>query len=723
MVLLLLLVVGLLVAVRVGGEDPVEVVGWTLLGAVGAAPALAVGVGWLAPTFLGPGLLAAVAGVVIAALLATGGWPALRDHPWRAPSGGEWLALGVAAGVTVVTAVLHTDAELMLSLAAWLNTGEAECFYMQTFALVGELNPGGDAGGLRDAWAIVNSPGNVFYTAPLMSTLDAATFRVADVLFRTLLFLFVQLTLFRWTRRRDLALLGGLFAVLNPFVLSVEVLDRNIIAAALSAALLFALRARPEQLLVQGWLLGLLTVSGLRFLPVAFALSVAAVHQARGWTLRQAGALAAAAVLPIAIAAPHLSHHGLHSLGETESLPGLASMTFQYLPRTPFLPYPTSIFYFLDMLDLFGLLVCGLAVVGLLRLLRREPAWMLALAGPIVAIGVVLAVQRDWIQGDKVRIALEALVPLVLLASLGVRELLDRSRRKAGLRDLAVAGALLAALGFGAGRVEVDADPGTYLRHPVYQADTAQRMEPARRTLRRFGVLPDYRRLGPKLDAGRKRAEERTLRSALFAPGSPLARRAADAGWWGGDAAPPPPRRTPSTDAVDLAIDLALLPGQPREAVSVLPADPERPVFVDLAARDELVDVYFRSAQVPWQPQRLPIVALPMRAETWAMGELYLDLNAFTSYGTDELGFVRVAPIHFAQLPGGRPAAIANSMTALPNDDRGSVVVVRVPVGFRVLVRDWLVNGVAGTPHRVDSWLVRTDGRVRFLYGEPESYL
>lgn len=727
MVLVLLLIVGLLIAVRVGGDDPVELLGWTLLGAVGVAPALVVLIAWAGPMFVGPGLLAAVALLVGGLLLGTGSWRALRDHPWRAPTPGEAAALVAAAAVAGLSAALHTDAELLLSLASYLNTGEAECFYMQTFSLVGELQPGSDAGGVRDAWSIVNSPGNVIYTAPLMATLDAVTFRVGDVLFRTLLFLFVQLSLFRWTRRRLLALLGGLFAVLNPFMLSVEVLDRNVIAAALSAALLFALRARPEQLFTHGWLLGLLTVSGLRFLPACFAVSVVAVHQARGWSLRQVGTLLAAMVVPLAVAAPHLQHHGLHSLGETEGISELASMTLQHLPRTPFLPYPTGIFYFLDMLDLLGLIVCALAVVGALRSFRGEPAWMVALVVPVLAIGAVLSIQRDWLQGDKVRIAIEALVPIVLLASLGIADLFDGShRRKPALRDLVVATLVLAVGGFAVGRIEVPPDPGTYMRHPVYQADTPERMVPARRVLRRFGLLPDYGRLGPKLDIARKRAEEATLRAVLFSPGSTLAKRAADAGWWDGRDAPALPRVARSAATIDLEIDLGRLPTEPRTAVRALPQDESREVFVDLGAPDELLDIYFRSATVPWQPQPLPVTALPLRPETWALGELYLDVNAFTAYGTDELGFVRVAPIHFRQLPDGRSAAIANAMTALPNDDRSAVVVVRVPVGFRVLVRDWLVDGVAGTPHRVDSWLIESEDsgvRVRFLYGEPESYL
>ena len=721
MVLFLLLLVGLLLAVRMVDEGPVELLACTLLGALAPASLVVVGLAWLVPTFAGPWLLAAVAGLMAAALLATGGWRRLREWRWRVPRWHEALVLAAAAVVAGVTWLLHTDAELLLSLASWLHTGEAECFYMQTFSLVGELNPAGDTSGVRPAWEIVNSPGNVVYTAPLMATLESATFRVVDVLVRVLLFLFVQLLLRSWTGRRDVALLGALFAVFNPFVLSVEVLDRNLITAALSAALLLALRERPDRPLVHGVLLGLVAISGLRLLPICFGASVLAIHAARRSRPREYGAIAAGFLPSLLVVLPHLRAHGLRSMGETEGLFGLFWLTLAELPRTPLLPFPTGVWYLLQSLDLLGVLACGLALAGAAWSFRRQRAWTAALVLPLLGMAGVLSVQRDWVQGDKLRIALEGLVPLVLLAGWGCKELIEGRRKPAAWGWLAAAIAVTWGLGLGAARLEGVPDAGTGKRHPVYQTETEARLQPARRTLRGFGLLPDYSRLATKLEVGRKRRQEAALRWTLFGPSSVLGDRLRGAGWWGGEPPEAPPQRG-LEGRVGLEVDLALLPTDPAGAVRVLGDEPEQPWFVDLTERERLIDVYYRAVAVPWQSQELTVTALPLRSETWALGELNLDLNAFAAYGRDPDGFVRVGPVHHRLHPGGAPAT---AMTALP-DAGDARIAVRLPEGFRLVVRDWLVNGLAGTPHRVDSWLIEVrDGQaeVRFLLGEPESYL
>jgi hypothetical protein len=50
----------------------------------------------------------------------------------------------------------------------------------------------------------------------------------------------------------------------------------------------------------------------------------------------------------------------------------------------------------------------------------------------------------------------------------------------------------------------------------------------------------------------------------------------------------------------------------------------------------------------------------------------------------------------------------------------------RLPKDLLVEVRYWVVSGVNGTPHRVDSWRIALDDkgcpRAEFFYQEPESY-
>jgi hypothetical protein len=148
--------------------------------------------------------------------------------------------------------------------------------------------------------------------------------------------------------------------------------------------------------------------------------------------------------------------------------------------------------------------------------------------------------------------------------------------------------------------------------------------------------------------------------------------------------------------------------------------------FVDLTDPERL-DVVFKQVDVRWQPEPLPVVAFPLQAGTSAPAELTLELNAFQTLGDDELGLVRVGPIHQWLDGAARTRGVATGMTALPQADRHPAIVVRVPQGTAILVRNWLVDGIAGVPHRIDSWWVEVDehgtARVSFHPFEPESYL
>ena len=148
--------------------------------------------------------------------------------------------------------------------------------------------------------------------------------------------------------------------------------------------------------------------------------------------------------------------------------------------------------------------------------------------------------------------------------------------------------------------------------------------------------------------------------------------------------------------------------------------------WVDLSRPEELLDIYFRAIRVPWQPEELTATVLSQHPQGSVLGEFYVELNAFSHVGSDELGLLQVLPIHLRKLSSDDPEVVSNSMTALPFENSGSLIQLRVPTETRVLIRDWLIDGASGTPHRIDSWEIRVvnkEPKVRFLYGEPESYL
>ena len=471
----------------------------------------------------------------------------------------------------------------------------------------------------------------------------------------------------------------------------------------------------------------MVSISGLRFLPLCFLVSVLAVHRFELWRPSRWGRLLAGFSIPFAVGVPHLLEHGLHSLGESEGMVQLAWLALRDLGRTPFVPYPNGAFYLLQMLDFFGAIFFALVLVGGVGVFRRQRPWAIALLGPIAVILLVLGTQRDWLQQEKLRIALEALVPLVSLAALGLADLSQSSGKlRRQVRLLGGSLLLVFALGSLASSVHGNPDLSTHLRHSVYQSETPQRLEPARAVLRGFGVFPDYRRLHDKLDIQRKRAEEALLRQGLLSDGK-VDRFLSFGSGWGRSGAPEVDlMRGESGQWVNLEIDLALLPTRPEEAAQFVPGMADFSPWVDLSRPDELLDIYFRSVQVPWQPEELTATVLSQHPQGRVLGEVYVELNAFIDRGSDELGFLRVLPIHLRKLSLDDPEVVSNSMKALPFDDSGSLIQLRVPAGTRVLLRDWLIDGSSGTPHRMDSWEIRVvdkQPKVRFLYGEPESYL
>lgn len=725
LVLPLLLLLGFLIALRLRPRGAVEWTAWTLLLALTAAPLAALALAWIGRWYVGPTLLVAVAAPASLALL-PGTLGRLKELGSTPPDRWEVAALLLAAATAGFTALHHHGGELLLSLASWLGRGEAECFYMQSFALVRGLDPAGDPAGIREAWSIINTPGNVAFTAPLLPLLKGATFRVVDALVRALLLLLIFACVRRWTDRPAAALLAGLFAVGNAWILRVEVLDRNVIAATLTAALLLALWTWPDKPLLHGLLLGLAAGTGLRCLPLVFAAPVLGLHLGRRAPLRDHGLLLAGFTAAFAVELPHLLHHGLHSLGETEPIGALAWAAISDPSRSPGLAFPNAVQYLLEGLDLFGLLACGLILVGAVASVRGPGRRLMGLMLPVLGVALVLAIQRDWLQFDKGRILLCATAPLAILLGRATAELLDPARRRAAAIGLLVAVAALWGLGLAAGRVDVPAEAGSRGRHPIYQGETAPRLELQRASLRRAGLLPDWSRLGPKLDVGRKRAEEAALRQALFGlhASESIRRVPVQAGWWAVEPGRPA-EAEPGGDLVDLEIDLEALVTDPDAAVRLLPDEPGRRPWVNLGEESPL-DLYYRSVRVSWQPQELPVAVLPLRPEVGALGELYVDLNALIGFGLDEAGFERVGGVDLLRRPDGWELARRTGMTALPEPDRSPTLVLRVPRRMPVVVRDWLVDQSSGTPHRVDSWWIEVEGdeaRCRFLFGEPESYL
>lgn len=705
-----------------GGRGLVERCAYSLLFGLSAVPLLAVSAALFGVSYVTPAHLALSAAVWLAGL----GWLVRRQS--RGPGTStdaapdrlypQSIVLLGAAAVALVAGLFHSDAKHLLSLRSYLDRGEAECFYMLTFSLVEALNPAREAAALPNPYAIISTPGNVLFTAGFYPLLGDQTFRVLQIAFQALLFLFLFLVLTRLRIRWPVALAVAVFAGLNPYMLSIEELDRNTIALALSAAFAHALLSRPDAIALHGALFGLVAGTGLRFLPLVFAVPLVAFHARRGRTVRDWAVLAATAAAVFAVNVPHLFEHQLESMGEPLTFPTLLWMALADAHRTPFLPYPNAVLYFLSVVSHFGVVVTALVAFGAARMLvtRRSAA----LAGLFVlgVTGLVLGVQRDWLESDKIRILLWALVPAFVFLAVGLDALLDRERRGRRFAELAVAlGVTIAAVAFARG-VTVPADATTYGRKPVYQSETPAFARHYQERFAAVSLLPNYDRLYLKLDLTRKREEERALRTTLF-------------GADGGGATEPAPAtaQVASTGTgrfTNLRIDLERLVTSPAEAVTRV-EQPEDEPFVDLEDQAHLLDVYFAALKVSWQPEPLTVAIFPGRPESTQLGELNVELNAFAGFGRDEDGFERVNPIHLLASAERRAKAFRSGMTALPRRDARPVLYLRIPSEMRVVLRNWLVSTASGTPFRTDAWDISAgrDGapKLGFFPFEPESHL
>ena len=249
----------------------VERVACMLLFAITAVPFLAINVSLTGGLYITTGLTLLLGGLLLCGSL----WFVLAKRTNAVTvDKSELLALPGALLVGLVSFFHYTNTEFLLSLASYVQNRETKCFYMQTFKFVGELNTGISGVEIRSMYEVISTPGNALFTAGLMPALGVHSFHCLYVCFQVLLFLFVFLLARFLFEKTWLALLTGLFAVLNPYSCRVEVLDRNAMAYALSAALLYLVVAHRERHLLHGLLYGIVAGVGLRFLPLTLLIPV-----------------------------------------------------------------------------------------------------------------------------------------------------------------------------------------------------------------------------------------------------------------------------------------------------------------------------------------------------------------------------------------------------------------------------------------------------------------
>jgi hypothetical protein len=736
----LFLLVGASLSVVVFREASlVERLAYGLLFAMAAIPFLAINIALLAGVFISKGLVVTLA---LGTLAITGPlvWRRLRR---RLDSGDPiqallpqlqqaWIPLAPAALVAVVAGLWYTRAGFLFSMASFLQNGEADCFHRQAMRFVRDLNPGLERLPVDVIYSIPSSPGNAVFTGAAMQIFGPATYHALYVAFLVLLFLFVYLLVQRLVENRAVAVAVGLFAALNPYVLWVEQLDRNVMAFALSAVLIHALIAHPGRPVLHGLLFGITAGVGLRFLPITFLLPIAVIYLQRRAPHKEWGLLLLTATLTFAFNLPHLEYHGFHALDTNDTFLELMAIAAMG-SRSPYLPHPNVVFYLLNTLSYMGCLAAGLALVGLVRLYRRDRWLVGALVLLVLPTYTVLLAQRDWLEVDKPRIFITVLLPFMICLGVGLAALLDSASRRWAIPGLVLACGLLWTGERGLRVLQGTVDEPLYDKRMLYQPETRAYGDHLRRHFAPFGLFPNYRRLYQKLDLSRKQLEEQLVTHTLLEAST--FEKVTQNPWILDNIHPtPPPELALSEEMVNIGIDLEHLVDPSVSAVALLP-DHKDPFFVDFGS-DALPTAVHADVAVSWQREPLQVSVLPQAREVGVLGEIYVELNEFRPVGDDAIMAIsdingRVEPPEPYSTELLSPVALPAGSAAFPARivDGDTVIVLRVPANTKVIVRNWILRAGIGIPFRADTWRVHmptTAGGwpwLEFYYSEPEGYL
>lgn len=687
--------------------------------------------------FLEPWMVSAM-GLGSLALLAWPLWRRLRATTWTRPGWQDGLVLGLASALAAFGYLFYNKSFLYLSLTRFMQNRSADCFHRQAFRFIRELNPEHAAFPLDVFYAIPSAPGNSIFTAASMQIFGVGTFHVLYALFNVLIFLFAFLLVQKLTRRFWIALALAAFAVMNPYALSIEVLDRNAIAYALSGVLLYTLWTRPDMPFLHGLIFGVTAGTGLRMLPLSFALPVLVLYALRGASWRHYPLFLVGGLITWAFNIPHLLHHGLHSLNPRAGLLESVLVAFTEVPRTPFLPYPNFVFYFLKSFHALGLVGAALVAAGAFFLGKKDWKLLLVLALMMLPTYLVLAAQLDWIEGDKPRIFLTVWMPLVVLMGVALDAMLRRERWRVSVAVLAGATAVAALGHLGLSQVHGRVYEGTYSLGKIYQRESPALAAHLRRGYSRMPLLPDFHQLLFKLDLGHKRAEEQIVAHTLYAAPQP---GDAPLNAWIKSAVRPstlqlPPEKKLAGEMVTLRVDPELLLAEGGGAVTRVAG--QVAVDIDLGAPWELADLYFAKRKVSWQEAPLTVAIRPRAREVGMLGELNIDLNGDHDYGGGRIGkrcqegMVKLPPRGAAWpskrlTPHALPCTRQTAQAMVLPEERSRQIIVRVPRGLRLVFRYMVVTGFVGDVARISGWTVvaTADGELRldFHQGEPEGFL
>jgi len=412
---------------------------------------------------------------------------------------------------------------------------------------------------------------------------------------------------------------------LNPYALSLPMVDENLLTLAFASCVIPFVAARRGGWIVAGVLFGLVVAMRHVMLPALPAMLVAAgVSRARWQPAARLAAAFAVTVFPVA-----LHHHlALGSVLRFESNELFLPFTYRFLGlefvfegllnwpfrdalvRTPHNPFPMLVWWPLHLADHAGSLLSASALVGFVAVWRRSrrAAWFWALWAPFVMLGVSL--QEGWDIVNKMWVMLIAAGALTAWTVAGLAWI--AARPKVGVAVLVVVAVTLQVGVLPLRGWQAPADSRYVCVEPgVGPEENDARRRASRERATSIAPWPDYGRLahnGPYLAT----AKLTGLWPALRSPGIPV--RSRPWGWFPGE---PPP----SGPAVTIEIDL----GEALHGRTDFVRPATGPPHIDLA-RDGAA-VAMESVAVPWDAG--PLVLYAGRSDALSAVVLFFDRREF----------------------------------------------------------------------------------------------
>jgi hypothetical protein len=648
------------------------------------------------------------------------------------PLKGEIRVLAVLLAALTILFFYYSNIEFLLSLASFLGKGAAPCFYMQTFRTVGVLNPGlNSLDSLKKVYDIICTPGNVLFTSTFLPILKINCFKIIYLISNFILLIFAYLICNKLVKNKAIALVVSLFSVFNPYVLSVEVLDRNVLALSISLVLFYVLSEHKEKRFLQGLIFGIMAGTGLRFLPLVFIVPIF-ILWGKDIDLKRIALFTVAFFISFLFNLPHFFFNGLSSLGESSSFFNLLFIAFTKWERTPFLPFPNLIFYLVNIVNYFGLLISGIICFGAYYIYRENKRMFSAFLVMFFLAVTVLSCQRNWLEGDKYRIVISAFLPLYIFLAFGLKALSYSHGYAKKAVPLLVSFLLpVIFLSMFTG-VDFNHDAGFYQRKCLYQKEAGDYYRLVRSTLLRAGLLPDYKRLFLKLDLKRKSTEEALTQGILLSESklpNPYTFEKFYAIWktelFKTPKILPLASVANAKDYKYIRIDFDKLANNTQQAVTQIASSDI--VSLDLSSKSQLSEVFYAQFDVAWQKNTLPVCVILNHEAIDALKELTVDLNAFVSLGKDELGCDIVNSINFTLSPFLKEQGLKTGLRSFPLYEENKSLIVKIPADLKIIIKNWFINEENGVPFKVDSWLIKRDSKsnwkVFFFYNEPESYL